>query len=285
MTKQFKNYLLTFLLLLLLLSPLILHIANLIKIENSWQSANVSFKQISLDAARRTLEKLDVDTSLPGNGNLSLTFTAPFGLLFEDTAYNDCSFSRGDVLECDFVSWSHNFFRERMVKLFINGKGYSAKLSTTELTCLYYSALKQNGLGPQFQADSGNKLTFFSAKSAIKSLDKVLFEKGIHKAYDYPYDRRMVTLIAGLCVLFSIPIGILITASFSIFRDSIKYRAWLRQYNRQKIESWDKIAGTLPQFVSLKASSLDKPIMEYRRPKLRKRILEMFKPVKFNKTR
>ena len=136
MKKQIKNYLLTFLLLMLLLSPLILHVAGLIKTENSYQSANVPFKQVSLDAARRTLEDLGVDTSLPGNGNTRLSFTAPFGLLFEDTAYNDCNFSQGDTLECDFVSWSHDFFRERMTTIFVNGKEYSARLSTTELTLL-----------------------------------------------------------------------------------------------------------------------------------------------------
>lgn len=278
MKKILKNYALTILIMLLLLSPLLLHFGRLMKIENNYQSSGVSFKQTSTESARITLDTLNIDTSLPGNGNHALTFSAPFGMLFQDTAYNDCSFSQDDELTCDFVSWSHNFFRERIVTLFVNGKEYSAKMKTWQLTLLYLSAIKQNELQSQFQADSGRKLTFFSAKSALKTLDKTLFDKGIHKAYNYPYDRRMVKLTLALCLIFLVPIGILLLSVLSLLSDHIKYHIWLKSYNQEKIQSWDKIAGTLPQFVSLRDAGLYDPIPQFRRQKLRHRILEMFKP-------
>lgn len=170
-----------------------------------------------------------------------------------------------------------------MVTIFVNDKEYSAKLTTTELTRLYLSAIKQNNLKEQFEADFGRKLSFFSARDAIKALDQTLFEKGIHKAYDYPYDRRMVKIVMALCAIFLIPICMFVLACISLFYDAAKYRVWLTKYNRENIERWEQIAGTLPQFVSLKESGLNQPLPDYQRPKLKERILDMFKPVRYRK--
>ena len=198
MKNTVRNYIAMVLIVALLLLPLAIHFFHLWKIEHSYHGAGVSFKQTSLEQARQTLAKQGIDTAMPGNGTSTLTFRAPFGLMLRDAAYNDFSFARGDTLESDFVTWSNDFFRERMVRLTVNGRNYSARISTA---MLYQSALEQNGLAEQFRADTGKRLHYFSAKKAIKQLDKKLFEQGIHKAYDYPYDRRRVALILGLSVI------------------------------------------------------------------------------------
>ena len=201
MKNTVRNYIAMVLIVALLLLPLAIHFFHLWKIEHSYHGAGVSFKQTSLEQARQTLAKQGIDTAMPGNGTSTLTFRAPFGLMLRDAAYNDFSFARGDTLESDFVTWSNDFFRERMVRLTVNGRNYSARISTSRLAMLYQSALEQNGLAEQFRADTGKRLHYFSAKKAIKQLDKKLFEQGIHKAYDYPYDRRRVALILGLSVI------------------------------------------------------------------------------------
>lgn len=283
MKKLLIHYGLFLLLFCLCITPPMVHFLKLLEIEQSYQSSGVSFKQTSLQSARATLDQLDIDTALPGNGNSSLTFSAPFGLVFKDTAYNDCSFSRGDILRCDFVSWSHDFFRFRLVTIFVNDKEYSAKLTTPQLTRLYISAIKQNMLESQFEADSGRNFNYFSAKDAITALDQTLFEQGIHKAYNYPYDRRRVKILMALCAIFLIPICMFVLACISLIYDAAKYRIWLIKYNRENMKRWDQIAGSLPQFFSLKESGLKKPIPEYQRPKLAERILDMFKPVRYRK--
>ena len=280
MKKTVRNYIAMVLIVVLLLLPMALHFAHLWKIEHSYQGAGVSFKQTSMEQARQTLAKQGIDTTMPGNGTTVLTFRAPFGLMLRDAAYNDFSFARGDTLESDFVTWSNDFFRERMVRLTVNGRNYSARISTSRLAMLYQSALEQNGLAEQFRADTGKSLNYFSAKNAIKQLDKTLFEQGIHKAYDYPYDRRRVALILGLSVIFALPLSGLLLTLVSLGNESIQYQLWLMQYNKEHTESWDKLSGKLPQFVSLKESGLKDPVPIHRKLRLRDRFLNMFLPVR-----
>ena len=280
MKNTVRNYIAMVLIVVLLLLPMALHFAHLWKIEHSYQGAGVSFKQTSLEQARGTLAKQGIDTAMPGNGTAVLTFRAPFGLMLRDAAYNDFSFARGDTLESDFVTWSNDFFRERMVRLTVNGRNYSARISTSRLAMLYQSALEQNGLADQFKADTGKSLNYFSAKNAIKQLDKTLFEQGIHKAYDYPYDRRRVTLILGLSVIFALPLSGLLLTLVSLGNESIQYQLWLKQYNKEHTENWEKLSGKLPQFVSLKESGLKDPVPIHRKLRLRDRFLNMFRPVR-----
>lgn len=279
MKKTAVTYITMIFVVILLLLPLIIHFVHLWNVEHSYWDKGVSFRQTSLGQARKTLEKQGIDTAMPGNGNRSLTFTAPRNVTAEDTAYSPVIIKRGDTLESDFVTWSHDFFRERMVQMTVNGKEYSIKLTTSELTHLYVAALKQNGLQEQFKADTGRNLNYFSAKKAIKQLDQTLFEQGIHKAYDYPYDRRRVALILGLSVIFALPLSGLLLTLISLGNESVQYQIWLKQYNKEHIENWDKVSGNLPQFVSLKESGLKDPIPIHRKIRIRDRFLYMFRPV------
>ena len=278
MKRKLLHYLALAMCVLILLLPLGVHVLRLYRIEQSWHSAGVSFKQTSLEQARASLEKQGVDTAMPGNGNAALTFQAPFGLMLRDAAYNNFSFARGDTLESDFVTWSNDFFRERMVRLTVNGRKYSARISTGQLTMLYQSALEQNGLAEQFQADTGHRLNYFSAKKAIRQLDKTLFEQGIHKAYDYPYDRRRVELILGLSVIFCVPLAGLLLTLASLAGEAVQYQLWLREYNREHTKNWAKLSGNLPQFVSLRESGLDRPVPIHRKLRLRDRFAALFLP-------
>ena len=280
MKKNIISYLAMFLIAALLTLPLIVHFIHLWNIEHSYCGAGISFKQTSLEQARRTLEKQGINTAMPGNGNQVIAFTAPTSLMLKDTAYNTVYINSGDTLESDFVTWSHDFFRERMVQMTINGRKSSLKLSTGQLTRLYVTALKQNGLQDQFQVDTGKRLNYFSAKKAINQLDKTLFEQGIHKAYDYPYDRRRVALILGLSVIFALPLSGLLLTLISLGSESIQYQLWLKQYNKEHTKNWDKLSGTLPQFVSLKESGLKDPIPIHRKLRIRDRFMNMFRPVR-----
>ena len=279
MKKAAITYITMILVVFLLLLPLIVNFVHLWNIEHSYMNAGVSFQQTSLGQARKTLEKQGIDTAMPGNGKQSMTFSSPISLTLRDTAYSPVIIQRGDTLKSDFVTWSHDFFRERMVRMTVNGKEYSLKLSTKELTRLYVAALKQNGLQEQFKADTGRNLNCFSAKKAIKQLDQTLFELGIHKAYDYPYDRRRVALILGLSVILALPLSGLLLTLISLGNESIQYQIWLKQYNKEHIENWDKVSGNLPQFVSLKESGLKEPIPIHRKIRIRDRFLYMFRPV------
>ena len=280
MRRTIRHYVAMIFVVVLLLLPLLVRFVHLKQIENSWHASDVRFQQTNLDSARRTLEKLQINTAMPGNGTDALTFTAPMGMMLEDTAYNSVSFSKGDTLESDFVTWSHDYFRVRMVKLTINGKTCSAKLTTSQLTLLYLAALRQNGLEDQFEADIGRRLNWFSARDAVKALDKTLFEQGIHQAYDYPYDRRRVSLILGLCVIFALPLAGMLMTLLSLASESVQYQIWLKQYNKEHTEHWDKLSGNLPQFVSLKESGLKGSIPVHRKQRLRDRFLNLFRPVR-----
>ena len=279
MKKAVGNSIAMALIVALLLLPLIIHFSHLWKMEQSYQDAGVSFRQTSLEQARMTLEKQGIDTSMPGIGNQSIPFTAPCSLMLTDTAYNTVYVDSGDTLESDFVTWSNDFFRERMVQMTINGRHCSLKLSTGKLTWLYMTALKQNGLQGALRADTGKTLNYFSAQAAIRHLDKTLFEQGIHKAYDYPYDRRRVELILGLSVIFCVPIAGLLLTLASVAGETVQYQLWLRQYNKEHTENWDKLSGTLPQFVSLKESGLKAPVPIHRKLRIRDRFLTLFRPV------
>lgn len=280
MKKNAITYIAMILVVILLMLPLIVRFVHLREIERSYRGIDVSFKQTSAGQVRDVLEKQGIDTSMPGNGKSVLTFSAPISMTLQDSAFSPVTINYGDTLECDFVTWSHDFYRVRMAEISINGRQRTVKISTNQLTRLYVSALKQNGLQEQFQADTGKKLNFRSAKKAIKLLDQTLFEQGLHRAYDYPYDRRRVALIMGLSVLLALPLSGLLLTLLSIGYESVQYQIWLKQYNTQSIERWDKVAGSLPQFVSLQESGLKNQVPIRRKLRIRDRFLNMFRPVR-----
>ena len=262
--------------LIVILIPIFLYVAHLLRIEHSWRSSGVQFPQTFPAQAKALLKKQNVSCSMAGTDGGVVSFEAPFGFSFQDTSYQTVVVSPGDHMESDFVSWSHDFSRFRIVELRVNGKAYGAKIKTWKLVLLYRSALRQNGLEAQFQMDTGSSLTLASARREIRRLDQVLFVRGIHRAYDYPYDRRRANLIAGLGLLFSGPLALLAMAAGSMAVSAIRYRIWLVDYNREHMEDWDRIAGTLPQFVSLREDGLDKPVPIYQRPGFRESLRSLF---------
>lgn len=86
------------------------------RIEQSFRgNGAVNFRVTRLESSRKLLAELGADLKMPGTDGERLRFTAPFGFTFQDTAYNQLEVRRGDSLECDFVSWSHDFFSLRLV--------------------------------------------------------------------------------------------------------------------------------------------------------------------------
>ena len=86
------------------------------RIEQSFRgNGAVNFRVTRLESSRKLLSELGADLKMPGTDGERLRFTAPFGFTFQDTAYNQLEVRRGDSLECDFVSWSHDFFSLRLV--------------------------------------------------------------------------------------------------------------------------------------------------------------------------
>ena len=241
------------------------------------QRADVVFQPTRITQSRQKLAQWDIDTAMPGNGNQVLTFTAPGGMTFRDTGYSNINFHRGDTLESDFVSWSHDYFRERFMRLRVNGMTIDARLSNNQAARLYMAALRQNGLEAQFQADFGRRLNLFTAQRAMRLLDQRLFEAGIFRAYDYPYDRRLEQTFLAIVILFAIPISVILMAALSTLADHIRYRIWLRSYNREHMADWERVAGTLPQFVSLKESGLATPVPQLKKKRLRQRLMGLYR--------
>ena len=168
--------LLTLLLALALLLPCGVHGVRLAKIEASWRPLEgVRFRQDSPASARRAMEEAGIDPAVPGVGGEKLTFSPPMSMTVEDLAGTPIILSRQDVVESDFVSWSHDSRRERMAELTVNGSRRFLRLSTTQLNILYLAALRQNGREEQFRQDTGKGPGWFSGKSALERLDRQLF--------------------------------------------------------------------------------------------------------------
>ena len=244
--------LLTLVLALALLLPCGIHGFRLAKIEGGWRPMEgVRFRQDSPASARHAMEEAGIDPAVPGTGGEKLTFSPPMSMTVEDLAGNPLILSRQDVVESDFVSWSHDFRRERMAELTINGSPRFLRLSTTQLNLLYLSALRQNGRGEQFRQDTGRRLGWFSAKSALERLDRQLFAAGLHRPWDYPYDRRRVQAILTLAVLLALPLAGTAVTLISLAWETLRDRQRLREEGRENRARWARVSGRLPRFRSL----------------------------------
>lgn len=223
----------------------------------------------------------DFDLKIAGLDG-DVTFTAPYAFSYKLYGIK-YTITRGEEITTDFVSISVPGMGKvtRAVTLTVKGRSDVVTLTATELSRLYRIALRQNGLTEQFEADFGAPLTRPSSRNALRVIDKQLYDQGIMNPRDYPYDQNalMSLLVFGV---FGLPL-ILIVAStlLTIQLDNMKYRKYLKEYNREHKESWDGIAGTLPQFESLRRSGISMEALPQRKKKtFLDTLKDQFRPIR-----
>ena len=214
---------------------------------------------------RRFLEDLGVYMTPLATEGKTLTFTSPMAFQVQERFNKESKIPIGTELSCDFISWSGNKSSQRSLQLTWNGKTKDVTVSPRVAAKLYVAALEQNGLETQFQADTGERLTYGNAREALRSLDRQIYEMGIYMPGDYPYDRsffRSMSLLLGGSAPLALIVLILLGGELTEY---LRYRAWLTDNNRENSQRWRKIQGNLPQFVSL-ANNSDggKPKLVYR---------------------
>ena len=229
------------------------------------------------DSYRGFLQSLDVDMTVPGTGGEMLTFTAPKTFEMWERFNRGSKVRRGETLRCDFVSWSDG---SRYLMIEYDGKLRQCSVSYKLAAKLYVAALEQNGLAEQFQADTGEPLTYRNAREALRTIDAQIYDKGVYIPGDYPFDQgaweSMMLLVGG-----SLPLVLLVLlAVLPVLVDYLNYRAWLVEYNRENSQRWKAVEGNLPQFVSLKENANGgKPQFVYHRPGFVERMKRLFSPV------
>lgn len=227
----------------------------------------------------RFLEEQNVDLSVPGTGGQTLTFQSP--TTFSYTKYGvEEKVRRGTEISCDFVSWSGNKLNERFLGLTVDGKDVDTYVSLGTAGKLYRAALEQNGLEDQFLADTGEALSRGSAREALRTIDRQIYDGGIYMPVDYPYDRclfrSLMMLMAGCLPLVLLALLAIVPALV----EYTQYQLWLADYNRESSRRWKNVEGTLPQFVSLRDNGGGgKPQPIYQPPSLWQRIKGLFSPV------
>ena len=220
------------------------------------------------------------DLNIPGLDG-AVTFTAPFAITYQQFGIEEIIL-KGAEISSDFISISvpGKGRVTRIVTLTVEGHETEVTLKAVELSRLYRAALGQNGLTDQFAADFGTPLTRLTSRNALRVIDAQLYDRGIITPRDYPFDQNalMSLLVFGV---FGLPILLILCGTLlSMQLDSIKYNRFLREYNREHRENWDKVSGTLPQFQSLKASGISTESLP---PRVKKTFLdtlkEQFRPV------
>ena len=228
---------------------------------------------------RKFLESLDVDLTVPATGGAALTFTSP--KRFTVTQYGqEETVKRGTTLSCDFVSWSGNKRGERFLTVEVDGKTKRTYVTPKLAAKLYMAALEQNGLAGQFQQETGEKLTYRSAREALRGIDRQIYDLGVYMPQDYPFDRSayraFVLLVSGSMILIVLVLLMVVPELVEYLR----YRAWLVDYNRDNSSRWAKVEGNLPQFVSLQENAGGgKPLPVYQKPGFVERMKRLFSPV------
>ena len=225
------------------------------------------------------LEEQGLDLSVPGTGGQTLTFTSPTGFSYMKYG-TEQKVKRGTELSCDFVSWSGNKLNERFLRLTVDGKDVDTYVSLGTAGKLYRAALEQNGLEDQFLADTGEALSRSSARAALRTIDRQIYDGGIYMPMDYPYDRclfqSLVLLTAGCLPLVLLALMAIVPALV----EYTQYQLWLADYNRENSQRWKNVEGKLPQFVSLQDNGGGgKPQPIYQPPSLWQRMKRLFSPV------
>lgn len=229
------------------------------------------------DSYRRFLEFLEIDTAVPGTGGKALTFTAPKTFEMWERFNQGHKVRRGETLCCDFVSWSDG---KRYLMIEYDGKVRQCSVPYKLAAKLYVAALEQNGLEEQFLADTGESLSYRSAREALRTIDAQLYEKGVYIPGDYPFDQSawgsLMLLMGGALPLILLVLLAIVPAAV----DYLSYRIWLEDYNRENSQRWKVVEGNLPQFVSLKENANGgKPQVVYHRPGFVERMKRLFSPV------
>ena len=223
------------------------------------------------------LDDLGVDFSVPGTDGRELTFSSPVKFRAKGRFGVEYDVKINDTLRCDFISWSGNKTSNRYIKLAINGQTYEVNISPRKVAKLYIAALQQNGLEEQFYEDTGMELKMSSARKALRTIDAQIFNLKVYSPWDYPFDRDLWQRIAGLvagCWPFALAFIFMV---FEYISDYAKYIAWLEKYNKFNQNRWDKISGTLPQFVSLSESGeRGKPMFKYHRASFEEILKRLF---------
>ena len=226
---------------------------------------------------RSFLLDLGVDMTVPGTGGETLTFSSPMKFRAKARFGAEYDVKINDTLSCDFISWSGDKTSNRHLILSINGQTYEVNLSPRKAAKLYIAALRQNGLEEQFFEETGEELKMSSARDALRKIDAQVFALKVYVPWDYPFDRDLWQRIAGL-VAGSWPFAItFIIMVFEYISDYAKYVAWLENNNRVNQNRWEKISGTLPQFVSLSESGeRGKPMFKYQRSTFEEMLKRLF---------
>lgn len=236
---------------------------------------------VSYSRMLKKINATDFNLKIPGLDG-EITFTAPYAISYEQFGIKHV-IPRGEPITSDFVSVSIPGMGKvkRTVALTVKGHRQEITLEATALSRLYRIALRQNHLTSAFEADFGAPLTRLNSRNALRVIDRQLYEKGLLCPRDYPYDQNalMSLLIFGI---FGLPIILIFSATLlSMAIDNLKYRRFLKAYNREHSEDWDSISGTLPQFHSLRASGIS---MDALPPRQKKRFLDtlknQFRPVR-----
>lgn len=228
---------------------------------------------------RKFLTGLGVDLYPPATDGTELTFYAPETFTMSRFAGQDTKVRWREQLSCDFACWSGDHGRGiRYLTITYDGKTQEVSVPPKTAGNLYFAALKQNGLEDRFLQETGEKLRRSTARDALRSVDRQIFDLGIYAPADYPFDRDGFQTSMGMVVLLA-PLGTLILLMLlpELVR-YLQYRAWLSEYNREHRESWDQLAGELPQFVSLRESDGKRPVPVYRRPGFLARFKGLFSP-------
>ena len=230
---------------------------------------------------RKFLTGLGVDLYAPATDGTELSFYAPETFEMSEFAGQTTKVRWRESLSCDFVSWSGDHGRGvRYLTITYDGKTREVGVTPKIAGNLYRAALEQNGLEDRFLQETGEKLTRGTARDALRSVDRQIFNLGIYAPMDYPFDRSGFQSSMGLLMLLA-PLGaLLLILLLPDLQRYLEYRAWLSDYNREHRENWDQIAGDLPQFVSLQENANGgKPKLTYKGPGFVGRMKKLFSPV------
>ena len=230
---------------------------------------------------RKFLRSIGAELAAPVTQETELTFTAPKTFTMQERFNKETTVKKGETLSCDFISWSGDRGGgERYVMLRYDGKLREATIPHKLAAKLYIAALEQNGLSEQFMQETGEKLSYRSAREALRGIDRQIFELGLYIPRDYPYDRAAFD---GLILLTGGSISLVLLVLLAVLPQLIeylRYQAFLVEYNKENSRRWKHVEGNLPQFVSLQENADGgKPTPVYEPPGFVERIKKLFSPV------
>ena len=190
---------------------------------------------------------------------------------------------KGEPISLNFQSFSdkrHGGWRK--TEIIAGGRTYEGYIKTSALTRMYLNYVESSGLQIEFENLTGNELNYNSAKQAIRSIDKQIFDYGLWNPADYPLNEQLiwkVITIGSICLILGIMV---LSIILEAWKEKRIYEEYLQIWNEESMERWLELYGNLPQFRSLRESGIRD---EYRyiiyKRSLKQIIVDMFKPVKY----